>query len=335
MTWRRQPVLLALLSGWLASHASAAEVTVHYPPDATLTTGDGLVHVVAELPSSTPEPALTVHVAGGAATAVAQRAADGRVVLHAAVSLTPGDNVLDLEFLSAGRPAARVTRRVFFAYPLARDLRPSPGFARRPFHRDAAEQPCAGCHETAARASDAQPPAPAQSTCFSCHAAVTRGPQVHGPAALWACTRCHDPRDPARRYATPDPPMPLCFSCHDEQKARFYGERYQHGPTATGQCVICHSPHGSPNSFFLKKPPWDLCTTCHAEKGSGRHVIAWGPNGQSHPTRGRPDPNRAGQELSCASCHNPHAAPAPKLWNFKATLWLDLCKNCHGRLIGG
>jgi predicted CXXCH cytochrome family protein len=129
--------------------------------------------------------------------------------------------------------------------------------------------------------------------------------------------------------------MPLCFSCHEEQKERFYGERFQHGPTATGMCVLCHSPHGSEHALLLRKAAFDLCTACHAEQGSGRHVIAWGPGGQSHPTRGRPDPVKLGQELSCASCHNPHAAPAPKLWNFKATLWLDLCRNCHRALLGG
>jgi predicted CXXCH cytochrome family protein len=129
--------------------------------------------------------------------------------------------------------------------------------------------------------------------------------------------------------------MPPCFGCHQEQKDRFYGNPYQHGPTATGFCTICHNPHGTDNEFFVKKATWNLCTTCHYEKGSGRHVVSWGPSGQTHPTRQRPDPSRAGKELSCASCHNPHAAPGAKLWNFGAVRWMDLCRNCHAGIFGG
>ncbi len=198
-----------------------------------------------------------------------------------------------------------------------------------------AEAACRNCHSLEAAPEDVGPPTPDQSTCYPCHAGLTKVKEVHGPAALWACTKCHDPASAPQRYATPEPVMPLCFGCHQEQKDRFYGSPYQHGPTATGFCTLCHNPHGSEHGLFLKKAAWDLCTTCHFEKGSGRHVVAWGPGGQTHPTRGRPDPVRANRELSCASCHNPHAAPGPKLWNFGATSWVDLCRNCHRRIIGG
>lgn len=36
-----------------------------------------------------------------------------------------------------------------------------------------------------------------------------------------------------------------------------------------------------------------------------------------------------------ASCHNPHAAPGAKLWNFGVTRRGALCTVCHRSLVGG
>jgi predicted CXXCH cytochrome family protein len=154
---------------------------------------------------------------------------------------------------------------------------------------------------------------------------------VHGPAALWNCLKCHDAQSVPARYATPVPVRDLCFGCHTDLKDYFFSTPYQHGPTATGMCTICHNPHGTNNEFWLKKEPWDLCTTCHAEKASGRHVIAWGPSGQTHPTRGRPDPMKPEREFSCRSCHNPHASNMPKLWNYNVKSYFELCQVCHNK----
>jgi len=330
MTGRWRLVVCVALVAVGPSTVRAGPV-VHVPADRSLVSGDGILHVIGEVQGA-GAPGMEVRLDGDIIVAVARRVGD-RAVMHAALRLAPGLNRLSIVFRgSSGRPIT-MEREVFHVVPLVPDAVPPPEFARRPFHAGDAPVVCARCHRVVARAEDTAPAAPEQSTCFSCHAGLTRAAEVHGPTAQWACTRCHDAAAGAA-YATPEPVMPLCYACHVEQKERFYGSRYQHGPTATGRCTICHSPHGTGHRVFLKKAPWDLCTTCHVEKKSGRHVVAWGPSGQSHPTRGRPDPARPGQELSCASCHNPHAAPSPKLWNFKATIWLDLCRNCHARLIG-
>lgn len=325
-----------LLLGGAGSGAAEPMLRLHYPPDGLVVSGQGHLSVLAEVDRAAAGGVeVEVRLAGGQGDRATPRArADGPTVFHGAVRLRPGVNQVEVVLGVRGRPPAVTTRRVYFLSPLANETVPPPGYARAPFHRGPPAS-CGGCHELAARADDAGPATPAASTCRSCHARLTAAAEVHGPAAQWACTRCHDPSAAPARYATPDPPMPLCFSCHAEQKERFYGSRYQHGPTATGRCTLCHDPHGSPNQFFLRKATWDLCTTCHAEKGSGRHVISWGPTGQTHPTRGRPDPSRPGREVSCASCHNPHAAPGPKLWNFGAVLYLELCRNCHRTILGG
>lgn len=330
------PVVLLITAAPAAPLPARSTPLVHYPPDELVISGKGLLHVLVELPESGRRQ-VEVRINGGPAGAVvtAQRPAPGGQVFHAPVQLVPGLNTIAIAAREGGSPGVTVERRVFHLAPLWKETEPPPRFSRRPFHQAGLERACAGCHATGPRPEDAAPSAPEQSTCRSCHAGMTAAKEVHGPAALWACTRCHDARGAPAGYETPEPVMPLCFSCHIEQKEHFLGNRYQHGPTATGHCTICHDPHGTDQRFFIKKAAWDLCTTCHFEKASGRHVISWGPSGQGHPTRGKPDPTRPGRELSCASCHNPHAAPAPRLWNFKATMWLDLCRNCHGGIVGG
>jgi predicted CXXCH cytochrome family protein len=153
--------------------------------------------------------------------------------------------------------------------------------------------------------------------------------EVHGPVAVWGCLVCHDPKAKPSPYATPVRVLDLCYGCHTDQRDYFFSAKYQHGPTSTGRCTICHNPHGSPNPYWLKRVPWDLCTSCHFEKATGRHVIAWGPGGDTHPTRGRPDPMRPERELACNSCHNPHAANSQYLWNFDARQHTELCQTCH------
>ncbi len=329
-------LLLGLALGMPEPGGTAESLRLHYPPENLVVSGGGILHVIGEPERDLPGAEMAVRLNGGPAeSAMARLRQGGGTVFHAEVRLAPGLNSVEVELRSGGRPVARVQRKVFFLSPLNKDKEPPSRFSRQSFHRTGGEPACVGCHQLEPRPEDEGPASPEQSTCYPCHARLTKTKEVHGPAALWACTRCHNPSSAPVRYATPDPIMILCFSCHGEQKERFYGSPYQHGPTATGQCTICHNPHGTDNLYFLKKAAWDLCTTCHFEKASGRHVISWGPNGQGHPTRGKPDPTRVNRELSCASCHNPHAASAPKLWNFNAVRWLDLCRNCHKRILGG
>lgn len=329
-------LLVALLTVPSPAGAEGRDFTVHAPAPDSIVAGGGLFHVIVEVDRGVTSSALRARLNGAdLGPASYQALAAGGGMLHWSARLAAGQNVVEIEFGPPGRPATRETRAVYYFAPIHAASDPPKEFTRAPFHQAGGAATCGECHRMQSVPEDAAPVSPERSTCFSCHAGLMKLKEVHGPAALWACTRCHDPTASPQRYATPEPVMPLCFGCHQEQKERFYGNPYQHGPTATGFCTICHNPHGSDHGFFLKKAAWDLCTTCHFEKAGPRHVVSWGPRGQGHPTRGRPDPTRPNRELSCASCHNPHAAPAPKLWNFGATRWLDLCRNCHGWVFGG
>lgn len=333
---RASLLLVVIAVGVLSPRGAAASLQVHYPPENLVISGGGVLHVIAEPEGSVAADGLDVRLNGeSAGSGVARPREDGGTVYHAAVQLSFGINAVEVLLRAGGQVVAKAERKVFFLSALGKQTHSPADFSRRPFHLAGREAACVGCHQLAPRPEDAGPPTPEQSTCHSCHAGLTKSKEVHGPTAFWACTRCHDPTSARARYATPEPVMTLCFSCHTELKERFYGRPYQHGPTATGQCTICHNPHGSQERFFLKKAAWNLCTTCHFEKAGPRHVIAWGPRGQGHPTRGRPDPTRPKHELSCASCHNPHAAFAPRLWKFGAERRLDLCRNCHRRIVGG
>ena len=303
--------------------ANSPAVTLLYPPDRSVYIGAGLTHVVLEV----NQPAkITVRLNG-------KPAAEAKVaekIYHYPLRLQLGLNRIAIEVVEGEKSPGQGELQLFFFSPIAEDKEIPQGFASRPFHRTGeTKEKCLACHLLEPQKADLAPRSPKDSSCHTCHQGLNRFKQVHGPASLWNCLGCHDPKSSPVKYATPVPVRDLCFGCHTDLKNYFFSSQYQHGPTATGMCTICHNPHASDNEFWLKKPPWDLCTTCHAEKASGRHIIAWGPSGDSHPTRGRPDPMKPEREFSCRSCHNPHASNAPKLWNFNATTAYQLCWTCH------
>lgn len=321
-------VIRILLCGiFLRGHATAASeppLTLLYPRDRSVVVGAGFSHLVLEVASS-----VKVSVSlNRRAVAPSKRAGK---IQHYLLRLEFGANSVEVEALEGDAVVARDNRELFFFSPISGEQQILPeGFGANPFHRPGgAPEKCAGCHTLEYQKGDLSPASPSASSCYGCHQDLTRVKNVHGPAALWMCLACHNPGSTPAKYTTPVPVRELCYACHIDQKNYFFSSPYQHGPTATGMCTICHNPHGSNNEVWLKKTPWELCTTCHTEKASGRHVIAWGPTGNTHPTRGRPDPMKPEREFSCRSCHNPHASKSPKLWNFDVTDTYQLCWTCH------
>ena len=96
------------------------------------------------------------------------------------------------------------------------------------------------------------------------------------------------------------------------------------------ECVACHSPHITGIPFTLLKPVNDLCSICHEGKASGKHVMASYGFGDDHPVKGKPDPLKAGKDLSCVSCHSPH--PRQPLIARELETPANMCLNCHKKI---
>ncbi len=258
--------------------------------------------------------------------------------------LRVGINRINIVAIKDNSEINRIAMSVFRRSDLESAYKDPPsGFQKDYFHMKSHEE-CAACHVLKPADADRKPinvaafpdekskismiSAAAASTCYSCHKALTSFPFVHGPSAVWSCLSCHEPQtEPV--YSVKKPDTKVCFGCHIERKEEWYGKKYFHGPFTIGNCIICHSPHASENPFNLHKPTWDLCTNCHVNEGSGRHIVEAVFGAYFHPTRGKPDPLRKGMELSCASCHNPHASDAPKLWRLNVGSGFELCRKCH------
>lgn len=263
------------------------------------------------------------------------------------VPLELGINEINIRAKKADRIVDEVSLDVFRRSDLVSKYKKPPvGFQKDYFHMKARPQ-CAACHHVlepteadnkpinietyAAEVSKNKAVVPSESTCYSCHRGMTSYLFVHGPNFVWSCLTCHDSQaEPKYCVKYPDPE--LCYKCHVEEKQKRSGKKNYHAPYIIDRCGICHNPHASENPYRLVEPTWLLCVSCHTDEGDGRHIIAGYFNESSHrrhPTHGVPDPSRKGQELTCASCHNPHASDSPKFITPYVKRRFDLCMKCH------
>ncbi|HEX8949599.1 MAG TPA: cytochrome c3 family protein, partial [Dissulfurispiraceae bacterium] len=245
------------------------------------------------------------------------------------IRLDPGPNEIAVEAVEKGVVVGSKKVTVFRRSDISRRYNfAPPEFERAPFHEEAREAVCKTCHRMDLSGRDVHPARIEESMCFQCHRRITSYSNVHGPAARWDCLTCHERDSKPQRFATRKPEKELCYTCHKEKQEEWTPKKYFHGPTATGKCSICHSPHASDNPFWLKKTTWNLCVTCHEDRASGAHVVV-GIGSGTHPTKGKPDPLRYGKELTCASCHNPHASNSKSLFSNNEDDPYSLCKGCH------
>jgi predicted CXXCH cytochrome family protein len=179
-----------------------------------------------------------------------------------------------------------------------------------------------------------------ESNCYSCHKNIVAKQNSHAPSINFACLQCHtgetnffNAQEKGKsKFLAPDPIDIQCKNCHDKVERVWYKKESQHGPVMSGRCTKCHNPHSSNHEFFLRKPIWNLCTTCHDEKAKGKHVLSsfvFSRNKGAHPTKGRSDPARAGRELVCSSCHDPHGSNGIYLLRTEGKTSYSVCKRCH------
>jgi predicted CXXCH cytochrome family protein len=199
----------------------------------------------------------------------------------------------------------------------------------------AVEMGCNSCH---AGTHMGEKPAPKLNAampdlCFGCHDQGKFSAKVqHAPVAGGMCTSCHNPHASAQpkllSAAVPD----LCLTCHD---AAMMKKKVVHPPVKDGQCTFCHAHHGSDHPAILTGPQADLCTSCHDKQSSGKHVMAGFDAVDTHPLKGRPDPSRPGRELTCVSCHDPHASERKRLFTGGGEGFGSICLKCHTKIKAG
>jgi predicted CXXCH cytochrome family protein len=254
-----------------------------------------------------------------------------------------GVNKIEINAFKKGDKQGKIIFSAFRRSDLeATYSRPPTGYKKYYFHMTLRNE-CTKCHELSPSQFDMVPlniavlsaktkedrvkAIESTSTCYSCHKAITFSPFVHGPASVWSCLSCHD-IDSMPIYDVKRPDVEVCFRCHTEQKNDWKAKKYLHGPLNTGKCTICHNPHSSENLFNLFKPTWDLCVSCHSNKTTGKHILV-GFIYNGHPTNKVPDPLREGKELTCASCHSPHASDYLNLLALNVESQFELCMKCH------
>ncbi|MBI5408795.1 MAG: hypothetical protein HZA14_05460 [Nitrospirae bacterium] len=331
-------IVIVLLISCLNAEAGQESITLHYPPD-----GSVLEYNMLEISMSVP---------AGSADSIKVYVNDEEEPLNViadqeyecfSVQLKLGVNRINIIAVKGDYQVYKTELKVFRRSDLASEYIKTPdGFKKDFFHMKEWKQ-CARCHILSPIEYDRKPISPytfknmdkqallaVTSTCYMCHNKITANKYVHGPAAVWSCLSCHDP-EAEPKYSVKKPDAEICYECHTEQKKDRSLKKYSHGPVTIGKCTICHSPHASENPFNLVKPTWNLCVNCHAEKASGMHVLGDSMFKEGHPTRNRPDPVRTGKELTCASCHNPHASNYPHLWAFEVETIFDLCQKCHNK----
>ncbi len=296
--------------------------------------------------------AVVVDLGKSGATKITVKVGDSEIIERAVpkerdfycltVQLQKGVNKIVVRAYKDDREVYRMVRTVYRGSMIDKKFKYSTKFFNKQFfHKPENEKVCSRCHNM--KMNEQKGVAfedVTESNCFGCHYPIASDKFLHAPVANWLCaTSCHTGKSGSfnkryngeSKYLYPDPISSECFSCHEKFENIFYNEKYRHEPVDNGRCNRCHNPHGSEtSSTFLRKRVWYLCTSCHTDKKKKGHVVRTF-TGKAHPTKGVKDPtSKEGKELTCISCHNPHASNNGfMLKGYLGSGRMLWCKRCH------
>lgn len=228
------------------------------------------------------------------------------------------------------------------------------------------EDTCAGCHRGSASELVA---GGGSALCFACHADLEqeiRSSSVpHDALEMAECVDCHSPHASRQRRLLRAPEGGVCQSCHEDH-AGGAGD-FAHGTIDWFGCQSCHQPHGGDKPALLREVGNALCLGCHGEnaasptddgtlelrsgftvpahRSANLHLVdldPWQTRGhpiRNHPVSGVVKPkgrtrvakSLVGEEISCRSCHDPHAGSSRGLFAYGAGSSAELCVACHPR----
>ena len=208
-------------------------------------------------------------------------------------------------------------------------------------HAPAAKGDCTSCHDPHQSGQRALLKQKGGDLCLSCHkdlAAKLAAGTPHAPAGRGMCLTCHAPHGTANPGMLKREGGAMCAVCHDLKKPELVAKHPGQDLTAVN-CVSCHDPHvmGKGRKSLIRAFPHlpfarGECTSCHVKQGERALVAegselclkchkdsrAFAAKASKHP------PMTSG--MQCLSCHEPHAAEAPKLLRKAGD---DLCFTCH------
>ncbi len=186
-------------------------------------------------------------------------------------------------------------------------------------------------------------------TCLQCHPDKNQGKFVHTAVGM-GCENCHQTTSEKNKttitlVATGGD---LCVMCHEAPK-----DPVLHGPFKSGQCLTCHDPHSSEFKAQTRAAGNALCLACHADVQAPAETVTlfgsqkiskadfdaipkidldptqrFGHPWVTHPVAVVPDLLRAGEKMSCLSCHAHHASGDENLI-VSVKGGRDVCTTCH------
>jgi predicted CXXCH cytochrome family protein len=240
----------------------------------------------------------------------------------------------------------------------------SPKLLQKYVHMPFGEKMCDTCHAAPKDGKVVLTQADARSVCITCHedqAKQIESAKVKHPGAQSDCTECHLPhagRYP--RFLRPDP-VTVCEGCHDNRVQEHKKMAVLHAPAFQQGCSLCHTPHGGDRPHLMRAPTNQLCLACHDSKAEGLKVagstdvtildsgivlsqefmnsvprVDLNPKGLGHPMQNHPTSGVGKNilykgEITCASCHTPHAG-AKGLFVTGTAAGVPLCSRCHENL---
>jgi predicted CXXCH cytochrome family protein len=313
----------------LPAHGATKQMTVLTPPDKSWVKSR-LISIVVKTDTSLMD-SLEISV-NGRKQPLSAKAIERSYACFDGIPLYPGPNRIRIIALKSGKKTETRDLTVFLKSDLeATANTPSAEFTGYFFHSADNDKACMICHRIDFKGIDDNTASADKSPCHTCHKKIMEAnPFAHGPASVWSCTSCHKLRQESSGSSRLEADSSTCTTCHADSLDNWKSMKTMHGPTAAGDCTVCHDPHASGQKYFLRKSATDLCVTCHDDIITRPHVVS-GFSGKGHPVRMVADPLRPGNELSCASCHNPHASNSRLLLNSKGTSedLSEFCKSCH------
>jgi predicted CXXCH cytochrome family protein len=240
-----------------------------------------------------------------------------------------------------------------------------PKLMQRFVHPPFADKQCEVCHAPPKDGKVVLTQASPRELCVTCHADQAEKiekAKVQHPGALGECTDCHSPHaGKSPGFIKPDP-VSACLNCHTAQADE--GKKHVlHQPAFQQGCATCHDPHGGDRPKLLRADGNALCLECHGPDSQptrlqAEHVFTifngavklpddyykenrvpilplrfgFGHPVEGHPVSDIPDPKDATKvkvQLSCLTCHQPHASAKSGLLVKDQENNLAFCDTCH------